>query len=206
MYNFKICLIGMSGVGKSHWTKLITEAGASSISCDLLIARKIVNKLADSADEAALYQELGLWLGFPWQEGYKSKYQQYYEYEAKFMADLAFGEADYDIIDSTGSLIYCPESTLEGLKKRYHLVYLNSSTEKREEMLQNYSENPRPILWPEKYLTMNLEDPAVLASAYADLIESRHQQYLKWADQVLEFDQHYNCPAVPDFINLLKND
>src|SRR5258708_22234880 len=57
----RLALIGMSGSGKTFWTKRLAEAGRPSISCDDQIEQRLVSRLAVGG--VAGINGVGAWMG-----------------------------------------------------------------------------------------------------------------------------------------------
>ena len=58
----KLSIVGMSGLGKSYWSKKLEEAGVKRFCCDEEITRKL-QKALTRPDGSRM--DLGEWMGFP---------------------------------------------------------------------------------------------------------------------------------------------
>ena len=74
----QLTLIGMSGVGKSHWSKKMEALGYRRYSCDELIADRLGTELGKKG-KATL--NLAKWMGQPYSEGYQDAEALYLELE-----------------------------------------------------------------------------------------------------------------------------
>ena len=61
-------LIGMSGVGKSHWSKKVEAQGYLRYSCDELIAERFGIELGKKGKAT---QNLAKWMGQPYSKDYE---------------------------------------------------------------------------------------------------------------------------------------
>src|SRR5258708_19610374 len=59
----RLALIGMSGSGKTFWTKRLAEAGRPSISCDDQIEQRLASRLAVGG--FARINGVAAWMGWP---------------------------------------------------------------------------------------------------------------------------------------------
>ncbi|MDR3566480.1 MAG: shikimate kinase [Syntrophobacteraceae bacterium] len=183
----KLTLIGMSGCGKSHWSKALTQQGFKCFACDELIARKLLVRLKTHDD---ILLELGEWMGFPYHPGYNRKERRYLAVEEEVIRDIVCDfesgtlEDNMDVVvDSTGSLIYLDTKLLERLKRHTTFVYFHSPPSLWKEMLLSYSSNPRPMVWNDMYSKRDGEtNEQAMARCYEDLIASRDRLYSQFAD------------------------
>lgn len=184
----QLTLMGMSGCGKSHWSKALARQGFQCFSCDDLIEGKLSDCL--QKQDGLSRMELGEWMGFPFEPGYEDREKRYLAAEqevvGEIVRDFESGKLDRGmdiVVDSTGSLIYLDGDLLERLKKYTAFVYFHSPQSLWNEMLLLYSSNPRPILWHGAYHTREKEtNEKALARCYKDLIISRDRLYSHYAD------------------------
>lgn len=183
----RLTLIGMSGCGKSHWSKALIQQGFKRFSCDELIARKLSACLKNH-DGSKL--ELGEWMGFPFHPGYHDRERRYLDTEEEVVRDIVqdfeSGKLGHDmdiVVDSTGSLIYLDAKLLERLKKHTTFVYFHAPSSLWDEIILLYTSNPRPVLWKGMYNKRHDEtNEQSLARCYKDLIVSRDRLYSQYAD------------------------
>ena len=113
-----ITLIGMSGTGKSYWSKKLEEVGYKRFGCDDLITDYLARKFNHSG---VIPFDMHQWVGYPDEETYAEHAHIYLQTEEEIMnkildyVESAPGDEDI-VIDSTGSVIYMPESILTRLK------------------------------------------------------------------------------------------
>ena len=179
----KIALVGMSNIGKSWLARRLSEAlGIATVEVDHYIRRELGQ---DTMDDFAH------WLGQPNTKGYADR-------EAKSLAleETATLAALNDlpgngILDTTGSVIYCPKSC-ERLRTDTHVVYLRATDAQRRTLETLYFEHPKPLNWNGQFeqRTGELFGEAV-ARSYPKLLESRDSDYLALADRVVMADRIY---------------
>lgn len=193
----KICLLGMSGVGKTYWSIQLEQLNYHRISCDELISDRIVKNLSDEKDFTLA---LGDWLGYPWNADFIDKEKIYLDYEQQFMKELSEQELPMPVIlDSTGSIIYCPDSILQKIKDNFLMVYLSLTEEKKTELLNSYLQQPRPILW-QGYFSSKAE----IAENYLNLIETREKLYKKYAQVEIHYNALQKIKTAKEFLNLIS--
>ena len=99
----RLSLMGMSGSGKSYWSQKLAEHGFKRFCCDALIAQKLRSQLT-AADGAPV--EMGKWMGFPYEPGYRIREAQYLAFEVEVVREILeylrnTTESDEDIVVDT---------------------------------------------------------------------------------------------------------
>ena len=112
---FKLALIGMSGAGKSYWSKKMEEKGYRWYHCDEMIAERLGQELIDKGNTTL---NLAKWMGQPFSEGYIKAEKLYLELEEAVVEHIC-NELEQSteinspiVIDTTGSLIYVQKKIL----------------------------------------------------------------------------------------------
>lgn len=191
----RLTLTGMSGSGKSFWSKQLARRGFTHICCDDLIAARLVLRLSGGGDAIA---RLGRWMGFPFQPGYEERESEYLLLEKEMMAESLRilsgnpGSAPADIVmDSTGSVIYTGEEILAELRRLTTIVHLATPVEVQRKMLESYLSSPRPVLWRGMFVrTPSETDEEALARCYPVLLASREELYREFADVTVDYAKH----------------
>ncbi len=199
----KLCLIGMSGVGKSFWAEKFHAKDYQVVSCDQLICEHILQKI-DSNEK--IISCLGTWLGFPWQAGFNQREAIYLDLENEYMFDLSSKISELPtLLDSTGSLIYCSSKTLHQVKSNFLVIYLKLSSEQTEKIISSYSSNPRPILW-NNHFPKELDTPTALEikQQLKLLINERETRYQDLADLTILNEELQFCQNAEDLLLLIK--
>ncbi len=175
-----LTLIGMSGTGKSYWSKKLESQGFKRFGCDDLITVHMAEQLGYiEPEEFDMHQ----WVGYPDEETHISRAQQYLDAEKEVLNEIIdylnkAGKHENIVIDSTGSVIYMPEEILDTLSQLTRIVYLDITSQDFDRMLQFYLENPVAIIWNNYFLPNPTESRSqTFARCYPQLIKSREQKY-----------------------------
>ena len=205
----KIGFVGMSGVGKTHWATQFASAGFLCQHCDDSIASRLQNNT--DLPMKNIY-DLGAWMGFPYEEGFAAKEQQYLTMEGQILSEMA--EAIYDlpfdrnvVIDTTGSAIYLDETILRKLKKSVLLVYLALTPEVHNQMLQEYMKRPRPLIWNNLFHKLPGEtNESALQRSYPVLITHREKLYDAYSDIRIAYGVHRQSNlSARDFMEIIES-
>jgi shikimate kinase len=180
----KLSFIGMSGAGKSHWTRKLAAAGFRAISIDDRIEEKLAPEL-----NAGGYRGIGgvaAWMGWPDQVKYPDREQKYLASEIESMREAldeveASGE-DGIILDTTGSVVYTGEEICRRLHRLTTVVYLAASTEEEDILIARYLCDPKPVLWGSLFSQLPGESAKdAVARCYPQLIAYRKEFYERFA-------------------------
>lgn len=190
-----LSLIGMSGIGKTHWAKRFKDYGFEHICCDDLIEEKLKPELRKLGYKGI--SDVAKWMGQPYEKQFKKNQQKYLDYEIKVMgeilAKLENRKQKKMVIDTTGSVIYCGNHILKKLKKLTKIVYLGISKSARNEMFRNYLADPKPVIWGKLFDQKKSESfHQALGRCYPKLLEYRQNYYKKYAHFVVPYEKHKN--------------
>lgn len=207
----KISLIGMSGSGKTYWSKKLEEKGFKRFCCDDLIEEKLGKELKHLGYSGIA--GVSRWMGQPYDKQYEQTSNQYLDFEKEVMNQvLSFVEkADENeniVIDTTGSVIYTGDEILKKLTKLTKVIYLETPASVKEEMYQLYLKDPKPVIWGESFNKQNNEsDMDALARCYPELLAFRTKQYEKLSDITLDYHMlRKSDTTLEKFIKLISND
>ena len=104
----RIALIGMSGAGKTFWSRRIAESGIPAISCDDRIEEKLARRLASGGYSGI--NGVAAWMGWPDSATYAERESQYLAEEIatldEILSDLERNRQQSLVLDTTGSVIY----------------------------------------------------------------------------------------------------
>jgi len=186
-----IAFIGMSGVGKSYWAKQLAQAGWLHLDCDAAIAQRL-GEIIEVGDGEELVHAVGRWMGMPWSDGYEAREARYLDLETEVTThalDQLTEHGDQSVvIDTTGSVIYTGDDLLDQLRQETHVVYFDVPDAVRQQMVELYLREPKPVLWQGGYQPKaNEPQDDALARCYADLLADRAQRYRALADVVLDY-------------------
>jgi shikimate kinase len=176
----RLALVGMSGAGKTFWTKKLAAEGWTAISCDDRIEEKLASRLA--AGEHTGINGVAAWMGWPDNAKYAEREAQYLEEEIHTLGEaLTSLERELDrplVLDTTGSVIYTGNNLLLRLRRRMTVVYLAASMEEQQLLIQRYLSDPKPVLWRGAFQAKAGETPReTVARCYPTLISARRQSY-----------------------------
>lgn len=199
----RICLLGMSGVGKSVWAKRLAARGAVRHDCDGAIGARLASILELEAGEEPVHA-LGRWMGMPWSKGYAEREARYCALEAEVTRealDAARGPGDH-VIDATGSVVHVPEDLLARIRAETRVVYLRTPASRRDAMLARYLEEPKPVVWGRKFISREGERPEdALPRCYGALLEWRDARYAALAHVTLDGAELEACdPGLDAFL------
>lgn len=204
-----LTLIGMSGTGKSYWSKNLESTGFTRFGCDDLITERLAVQLGISDPGNFKMHE---YVGYPDEETHTERASQYLRCEQEVVGDIiqylsTAKKEENIVIDTTGSVIYMPDSILTKLSQLTKVVYLNITSQDFENMLQYYLSNPVAIIWngifqpnPDESRQQTFE------RCYPQLIKSRQQKYLDFADIIIPPDKHRAAGInVEDFLSTIQS-
>lgn len=156
-----IALIGMSNIGKSHWSKKLEASGFVRFDCDDLIVKA--------------------WKGSEFIEHDAASEQQYLDLESSVLQsalnDAQKIENKNVVIDCTGSVIYLSPTLLSTLKNLTTIVLLETPPSVLADMEERYRQFPKPLIWGSH-------------TAYAELLAWRNEQYKNLANIIVPYTLH----------------
>ena len=175
-----LALIGMSGAGKTFWTKKLAASGFPAISCDERIEQRLASRLA--AGGFSGINGVAAWMGWPDSPTYTEREAQYLEEEIhtldEVLADLERQPDKSLILDTTGSVIYTGNNLLLRLRRQMTVVHLAVSPEEQQLLIERYLNDPKPVLWRGAFQPKKGETPhQTIARCYPLLISARRQSY-----------------------------
>ena len=205
-----LSLIGMSGAGKSHWSRKMEKQGFLRYSCDDLIAERLGQEFEKKGKST---KNLAKWMGQPYAEGYPEAEAFYLELEGDVVSQIcnelesSSQKAKQVVVDTTGSLIYLEKKLLNRLRNLTMTVQLRLPEERHEQLFEAYLLDPKPVIWKEKYLPREGESPQkALARCYRELLSYRNERYGLLADCVLDYSFHHSSKTgVKELLDLVSN-
>ena len=196
-----ISLVGMSGSGKSRWSKkLREELGFKLFSCDDIIEECLLKEVKGLMQHGI--SAVAEWMGTPMDAQYEDRRRVYLSFEReavrrsldavdKVAKEGALAGLQDIVIDTTGSVIYLDDEILEELKKKTKIVYLETPSQSHTQLSDRYFKHPKPIIWDESFKPIAGENKReTLIRCIKELIQRRHERYLQLAEVVLDFDSH----------------
>jgi shikimate kinase len=205
----KLSFIGMSGAGKSHWTRKLAAAGFRTISIDDRIEERLASDL-----NAGGYRGIGgvaAWMGWPDQPEYRDREQKYLASEIESMRAAmdeveASGE-DGVVLDTTGSVVYTGEEICRRLHQLTTVVYLAASPAEEDTLIARYLSDPKPVLWGDQFSQRPGESAKdAIARCYPQLIAHRKQLYERFAHLIVPMARlREAAPDARGFLEILDS-
>ena len=203
----RLSLVGMSGSGKSYWSKKLSKSGFRRYCCDDLIAARLVMDLGKKHGSIGT---VGKWMGFPFEPQYKEREAKYLACETEVMSQILGELAKAEdhpgkniVVDTTGSVIYTSEAILARLRDCTIVVHLSTPLEIQKVKLDSYIRKPRPVLWRDLFMRKPGEtNEQALARCYPLLLASRETQYKNLAHVTISYYRHRTGRfGVEDFLH-----
>jgi shikimate kinase len=175
----RLALIGMSGTGKTFWSKRLAETGRPFFCCDDRIEQRLRTRLGAGF---AGTTGVAAWMGWPDSPSYAQREAEYLAEEIavldEVLTDLERNPARQLILDTTGSLIYTGNNLLLRLRRQMTIVYLAASPDEQQLLIERYLTDPKPVLWRGAFQPKQGETPReTVARCYPTLIAARRQSY-----------------------------
>ena len=176
----RIALIGMSGAGKTFWTKRLAASGHPYVSCDDQIERRLQSRLATGG--YAGINGVAAWMGWPDSPTYAEREAEYLAEEIAVLGEvltkLEGDRASNLVLDTTGSVIHAGNNILMRLRRQMTVVHLAASPAEQQLLIQRYLTDPKPVLWRGAFRPKQGETPReTVARCYPSLIAARRQSY-----------------------------
>lgn len=176
----RLALIGMSGAGKTFWTRRLAESGHPGFCCDDAIERRLGSRLSPGGH--AGINGVAAWMGWPDSPTYAEREAEYLAQEIAVLDDV-LGQLERAprhalILDTTGSVIYTGTNLLWRLRKQMTVVHLAASEAEQQLLIERYLSNPKPVLWRGAFQAKPGERAQeTVARCYPALIEARRRSY-----------------------------
>ena len=176
----RLALIGMSGSGKTFWTKKLAENGAPAVFCDDEIEQRLAPRLGPGGYSGI--NGVAAWMGWPDSPTYAEREAEYLADEIHTL-DEVLQELDKNpekslVLDTTGSVIYAGNHLLMRLRRQMTIVYLAATEQERQLLIERYLNDPKPVLWRGAFQPKSGETPReTVARCYPALIEARRRSY-----------------------------
>ncbi len=171
----KIAFIGMSNIGKSHWTTaLAKDKGFASFSVDPAISESLgIEGMEDFAK----------WMGYPFETHYQKRAKAYLDLETKYTQGITCPEGQNFALDTTGSVIHLNDKIHQKLKENYLIVTFDVSVDMVSDMIEDFFRVPKPVIWGESFVPGGKEsDQETLRRCYPKLLAYRIEKYRSLGD------------------------
>lgn len=177
----KLAFIGMSNAGKSYRARMLSQdAGFKWHHVDGEIQQTLGIESMDA---------ISLWLGYPTSATYPEREKIYLDAENKnTLLDTFDTDAKNLVFDTTGSVIYLPQTTIDWLKQQCLMVNLVVGEDKLAPMMEKFFAEPKPLIWSGFFVQAEGENEhQALEHSYPRLLHDRLARYQSLA--------HINIPA-----------
>jgi hypothetical protein len=176
----RVALVGMSGAGKTFWTRRLAASGLPAICCDDLIEQRLSSQLA--AGSFSGINGVAAWMGWPGSANYLEREAAYLAADIAALDEILSGlERDPGqelVLDTTGSVIYAGNHLLRRLRQLMTVVHLAAASEEQQLLIERYLNDPKPVLWRGAFHPKPGETPRqTIARCYPMLIEARRHGY-----------------------------
>lgn len=203
----KLSIIGMSGIGKTFWSKKLVRKGFKRFCCDDLIEERLNREL--KALGFSGIKDVAKWMGHPFDVQYSKTSKKYLNYEREILKELIAkleNSADANIVvDTTGSVIYLEGSILRKLAKITKIVYLETPQSVIQKMFEVYINDPKPVIWGKSYKKKQGENELeALKRCYPKLLKCRSDKYKKLAQITFGHGLLRENFTVEDFVQMVK--
>jgi shikimate kinase len=176
----RLAFIGMSGAGKTFWTRRLAASGYPAVSCDDQIEEKLAARLTSGG--YAGINGVAAWMGWPDSATYAEREAEYLAEEIssldEVLTQLERHREKSLVLDTTGSVIYTGNNLLMRLRRQMTVVYLAASAEEQQLLIERYLTDPKPVLWRGAFQPKASEVPReTVARCYPALIAARRRSY-----------------------------
>jgi len=176
----RLALIGMSGAGKTFWTKKLAAAQYPAVSCDDRIEQKLAPRLTSGG--YAGINGVAAWMGWPDSATYMERESEYLAEEIhtldEILTELERQPEKSLVLDTTGSVIHTGNNLLMRLRRQMTIVHLAVSAKEQQLLIERYLNDPKPVLWRGAFQPRAGEKPReTVARCYPALVSARRQSY-----------------------------
>ena len=176
----RVALIGMSGTGKTFWSKRLAQTGRPAFCCDDRIEQRLRDRLRTGG--YAGISGVASWMGWPDSPTYAQREAEYLAEEIatldEVLTEIKRNPARELILDTTGSVIYTGNNLLMRLRRQMTVVHLASTPMEQQLLIERYLHDPKPVLWRGAFQAKTGETPReTVARCYLTLIAARRQSY-----------------------------
>lgn len=203
----RLALIGMSGSGKTFWTKKLAEKGSPAVFCDDKIEHRLAPRLGPGGYSGI--NGVAAWMGWPDSPAYAEREAEYLAEESHTL-DEVLNELEEKrekplVLDTTGSVIYAGNHLLMRLRRQMTIVYLAVTEQERHLLIERYLNDPKPVLWRGAFQAKSGETPReTVARCYPALIEARRRSYEALAHCTLQVGDLRTAVDAEQFLEQIR--
>ena len=183
---FRLAFVGMSNVGKSYRSRVLRDE------CDFMwyhvdgeIRKTLVFDTMDGISK---------WLGLPNTPGYAAREQTYLAAEdTHTKVDFLDTNGKNLVFDTTGSVIYLPQSTLSWLRENCLIVNIDAGEGSIAHMMEQFLLEPKPLIWQNYFEAKEDEsERETLERCYPRLLSDRLLKYRALAHMTIPVSELHN--------------
>jgi len=202
-----LSFIGMSNVGKTHWSKKLAKINFEHINCDDLIEARLTLEL--KACGYSGIKDVSLWMGQPYDKRFSACQQKYLEFEKEVIkqifAQIKNKKKQNIVIDTTGSFVHTGSDACSQLKKCALVIYIKANDSEKKKMFEQYIKKPKPVVFGDIYATKKGEtNKQALKRCYLKLLDLRSVLYAQCADIIIPREVSSQDMDAKQFISLIK--
>lgn len=202
-----LSLIGMSNIGKTHWSKKLSNVGFMHINCDDLIEAKLAPVLKELGYSGI--KDVSRWMGQPYNDRYSANQRKYLSLEKETMenivAQIKNKEMRNMVIDTTGSVVYIGRNICVKLKQFSLIIYIEATENMKEKMLNQYIKEPKPVIFGDVFAPKENETVIqTLKRCYQKLLNLRSVLYAEYADVIIPRGDIAENMDVNQFISKIR--
>jgi len=202
-----LAFVGMSNVGKTYWSKKLTELDFHHINCDDCIEAKLAPEL--SALGYAGIADVSRWMGQPYDEQYPSNQQRYLDLERAVMEEvfnqIKEGLGRNTVIDTTGSVVHVGSDIAELLSHHALVISIDATENMKKEMFERYIKEPKPVVFGAMFSQGEGEtNLQALERCYPKLLDTRSTLYAQVADVQIPRQDIRRDMTTQEFLDLVK--
>jgi len=194
--NPNIVFVGMSNMGKTHWSKPMAQyLKMPRIDFDDVIGKSsAIQELTDGIEGKDEAERMGKFFDMPWTAGFEEREKSFLNAENAVMKDKS--NESNTILDLTGSA-FLHEDAMKKIANSGLVIYLEASPEAQVDALaglvQGFKDGPKPVCWGEVSKPRNEEE---LKKSFGELLVYRAKNYAEYADVTIPYKIHKNMESV----------
>ena len=206
-----LTLIGMTGCGKSYWSReLERKCGFKRYCCDDLIEERLASQVRGRGIEAvrqmdgktprrSILRTTGA-VPHPRRQG------DGIDYTLSPHTDSEPARTVGTVIDTTGSIVYVDPSPFPELRELSKVVYFETPPEALEELYRRFLRRQKPIVWGDMFEQRESETlHEATARCYRELLYFRVEQYAKHAEITIPYhvysDRSHRVHTLLEFVS-----
>jgi shikimate kinase len=204
-----ITLMGMSNIGKSYWSKMLSRIGFKRFCCDDMIEAKLGPEFEKLGYRGI--NGVSKWMGQPYDKRFTANQKRYLQAEIESLEKILYylknRKGGNVVIDTTGSVIHTSDEICLALKQYSLMVYIKADDDAVQQMVAKYLELPKPVVWAGIFQPIAGEaGEETIKRYYPELLKRRDALYAFYADVIIPCQNIRYDVAVKQFLaNIRKS-